>query len=177
MPQFPSTQVQFWAARMLGLCLEEILIGEIFVTENKIQPSFHHVISPCSKSPCIDKEPSEMKVAAIFTHLVYFHGSTLVTLDSNYRTIFWVNSLSPVVIKIKEEIIQLNITINVVDWLLTITQLQQKDTLLFKFNNNTPIAVLKDKCQECYHFAEIKNCGCREVLYQELLLSIWLSKW
>lgn len=112
---------------MLGLCLEKIFIGEMSVTEKKIQPSFHHFISPCSKSSCIHKVSSEMKVAAIFIHLVHFHDSTqVVTLDSNYRAIFRVHSLSPVVIKNKEEIIQLNMTINVVGKLLTVIQLQKK---------------------------------------------------
>lgn len=53
--------------------------------------------------------------------VVYFHASTqIATLDSNHRTQFRVNSLLPVVIKIKEETMQLNITIHLADALLTV---------------------------------------------------------
>lgn len=56
-----------------------------------------------------------------YSSVVCFHASTrIVALDSNYRSLFRVNSLLPDVIKIKEEIIQLNITINLVDTLTTV---------------------------------------------------------
>lgn len=52
--------------------------------------------------------------------VVHFHKSTqVVTLDSNYRTLFTVNSLLPDVIKIKEYI-QLNMAISLVDALVTV---------------------------------------------------------